>query len=217
MAQNTGCSWRGPRFDSQHPDGSSQEPATPTVGDLTFSSGLIRHCAHVVHRCTPIHIKRNLRKRKKGGKEEERRERKKRKRGKQKLKFSVILGYIIILKAKTKTYQQATHKTSQTSRNSQPTQLYFGVLALKSMAVSGRSSVSSSSPGCVVADTSILCSLEPALSPLPGNLKLSLVGSLVRAQSQGQWLQRHMSHTGMGSPVRTMVKTPACKGLVGLR
>ena len=66
MVKNT-C-YKGPGFDSQHPHGGSPPPQTPV--------------AHVVHRCTPIHIKRNLRKRKKGGKEEERRERKKRKRGK---------------------------------------------------------------------------------------------------------------------------------------
>jgi hypothetical protein len=32
--KSTGCSSRGPQFDSQHPYGSSQLPATPVPGDL---------------------------------------------------------------------------------------------------------------------------------------------------------------------------------------
>ena len=47
MAQvkSTDCSSRGPRFDSQHPYGSSQPWETPVLGDLMSSSGLCGHQA----------------------------------------------------------------------------------------------------------------------------------------------------------------------------
>ena len=35
--KSTGCSSRGPRFNSQHPCGSSQVPLSPPLGNLTLS------------------------------------------------------------------------------------------------------------------------------------------------------------------------------------
>jgi hypothetical protein len=45
MDKSTGCSSRGPGFDSQHLHGGSQPPMTPVPGDLLAISG-----ARVVHR-----------------------------------------------------------------------------------------------------------------------------------------------------------------------
>lgn len=55
IVKNTGCSWRGLRFDSQHARGSSQRSVTPRPGD-PMSSELCRHR----HGCWPkqSHIKR---------------------------------------------------------------------------------------------------------------------------------------------------------------
>ena len=50
--KSTGCSCRGPGFDSQHPHGSSQVCASPVPGDLMPSSGLHRPCRHRVYRHT---------------------------------------------------------------------------------------------------------------------------------------------------------------------
>lgn len=41
--QNSSCSSRGPRVNSQHPHGGSQPPLTPVPGAPTSSSGLCRH------------------------------------------------------------------------------------------------------------------------------------------------------------------------------
>ena len=54
--RSTGCSSRGPRFNSQHPHGSSQVSVTPVPGDLIPSSGLHGHQAHTW--CTYIHVDR---------------------------------------------------------------------------------------------------------------------------------------------------------------
>ena len=40
IVKSTGCSSIGPRFDSQHPHGSSQQSVTPVPRDLIPSSGL---------------------------------------------------------------------------------------------------------------------------------------------------------------------------------
>jgi hypothetical protein len=49
MAKNTGCSYRGPKFESQHPHSSLQPSVTPVPGDPTFSSDFHWHQAHMWH------------------------------------------------------------------------------------------------------------------------------------------------------------------------
>jgi hypothetical protein len=51
VAKSTGCSCRGPRFDSWHPHGASQPPVVaPVLGDSTPSSDLHRHYIHLENR-----------------------------------------------------------------------------------------------------------------------------------------------------------------------
>ena len=47
MFKSTGCSSRGPRFNSQYPYCGPQTPITPDIGDLVFSFGLLGYQAHV--------------------------------------------------------------------------------------------------------------------------------------------------------------------------
>lgn len=50
MVKSTDSSSRRSRFDSHQPYGSSQPSVTPVPGYLTPSSGLLRHCIHMVDR-----------------------------------------------------------------------------------------------------------------------------------------------------------------------
>ena len=45
--KSTGCSYRGPRFNSLHPHGGSQPSITPVPGDPMPSSNLQGHQAHM--------------------------------------------------------------------------------------------------------------------------------------------------------------------------
>ena len=54
VVKNTGCSSRGPEFDSQHPYGGSQSSLTPGPGDPTLLSDLCGH-THVAHILREIH------------------------------------------------------------------------------------------------------------------------------------------------------------------
>ena len=58
MLKSTGCSSRGPEFNSQHPHGGSQPSVTPVQGDPTSFGGLHGDSVHR-HTCrkTPLHIK----------------------------------------------------------------------------------------------------------------------------------------------------------------
>jgi hypothetical protein len=47
--KSTGCSSRGPRFNSQHPYNGSQISVTPVPGNITPSSGFLRHCVHLTY------------------------------------------------------------------------------------------------------------------------------------------------------------------------
>ena len=47
VVTNTGCFFRGPRFDSQHPHSSSQPSVTPVPGCLRSPSGLQKHQIHM--------------------------------------------------------------------------------------------------------------------------------------------------------------------------
>jgi hypothetical protein len=49
LRASTGCSYRGPRFNSPHPHGSSQLLTTPVPGDPVPSSGFHGHCMHEIH------------------------------------------------------------------------------------------------------------------------------------------------------------------------
>jgi len=57
IVKNTCCSYREPRFDSQHPQGGSQPPVTPALGDLMTSSDLHRH--QTLRRSTYTHVYKN--------------------------------------------------------------------------------------------------------------------------------------------------------------
>ena len=55
--KRTGCSSRGPRLSSQHPNDGSKPHVTTVPADRTPSSGLLRHQSH--KQCTDLHTDKN--------------------------------------------------------------------------------------------------------------------------------------------------------------